>query len=118
MVLEELKSAVAQNSRILQMLQASSVVTTDVPELPSDIRLPLTTMHDLQLLEDQLEDDELLTKTLVRMYALYLLYNAKLCYLSINMQQVFFILYPDVMHMAVISCSKLVEPRVGRAQLY
>jgi hypothetical protein len=65
MALEELKSSVAQNTRILQMLQASSIAAADVPDLPGDVQLPVATVRDLQLLDDKLHDDELLGKALV-----------------------------------------------------
>ena len=41
--LEEVKCAVAQNTRILQMLQACSVVSADVPELPGDVQFLIHT---------------------------------------------------------------------------
>jgi hypothetical protein len=63
--LEELKLSVAQNTRILQMLQASSIAAADVPDLPGDVQLPVATVRDLQLLDDKLHDDELLGKALV-----------------------------------------------------
>lgn len=65
MTMEELKSAVAQNTRILQVLQASSIATADIPDVPGDIQLPVATVRDLQVLNDRLHDDELLVTALV-----------------------------------------------------
>lgn len=65
MALEELKSNVAQNTRMLQVLQASNIAATDVPDLPGDVQLPVSSIRDLQLLDDKLHDDELLGKALV-----------------------------------------------------
>ena len=44
MALEELKSNVAQNTRILQMLQASNIAAVDVSDLPGDVQLPVSTI--------------------------------------------------------------------------
>ena len=63
--LEELKSAVANNTRQLQMMQQSSGSSLDLPELPETMQLPISSTREMEVIEDMIKDDETILKTLV-----------------------------------------------------